>query len=158
MLFEVLTGVGSNGGGTGPRDAAYMQSPSLHSELMEPDYWPELRQAYQEALALPPGPVKTATIEYLRSQAEALEAKYPKYWYDRNTERPKHGQTSSWVGNIDYNPRTKEAHIQMGDKVYTYVNVSPDRMGDLLTSPSIGRMLNQAKVPHEKGQIIYHGF
>ena len=157
MLFEVLRG-GSNGGGSGVRDAAFMQTPTQHSELMEPSAWPELRAQYNEVLALPPGPVKSATLEYLRSQAEALEARYPKYWYDRNTERPRHVQTSSWVGNIDYDPRTREARIQMGDKIYTYVNVSPDRMGDLLTAPSIGRMLNQAKVPHDPGQIVYHGF
>ena len=156
MLFEVLRS-GSNGGGSGPEKAAYMQSPSEHTELMEPSHWPELASEYNAALALPPGPVKSATLEYLRSQAEAMEARYPSYWYDRNTERPKHVQTSSWVGNIQYDPRTREANIQMGDKVYTYVNVSPDRMGQLLTSPSIGRMLNAAKVPHEKGQVIYHG-
>ena len=45
----------------------------------------------------------------------------------------------------------------MGDKIYTYVGVTPERMGELLTSPSIGRMLNEAKVPHKKGEIIYHG-
>lgn len=157
MLFEVLMG-GSNGGGTGPEKAAYMQSPSEHSALMEPESWPELRDEYYKVLAMPPGPVKTSTLEYLRSRAEELESRYPSYWYDGNTNRPRHGQTSSWVGNIDYSPRTREARIQMGDKIYTYVNVSPERMGELLTSPSIGRMLNQAKVNHPKGEIVYHGF
>lgn len=156
MLFEVLRG-GSNGGGTGPEKAAYMQSATEHSQLLEPDAWPELQAEYDAALALPPGPVKNATINYLRGKAEELQAKYPSYWYDGNSERPKHGQTSSWVGNIDYDPRTREARIQMGDKMYTYVNVSPQRMGQLLTAPSIGRMLNEAKVPHDPGQIVYHG-
>ena len=153
MIFEVLRG-GSNGGGSGPEKAAYMQTPREHSEMMEPEYWPELAAEYNAALALPPGPVKNATINYLRSKAEELESRYPSYWYDRNSNRPKHNQSSSWVGDIDYDPRTREAHVTMGDRIYTYVNVSPDQMGQLLTSPSIGRMLNAAKNP-EGG---YHNF
>lgn len=157
MLFEVLTGGGHNNGGTGPRDAAFMQTQYEHDAMMEPVYWPDLLAQYRQALALPPGPVRSATLEYLKSEAESREARAPKYWYTGNTERPKHGQTSSWVGNIDYDPRARTANIQMGDKIYTYVGVSPDRMAELLTSPSIGRMLNEAKVPHKKGEIVYHG-
>lgn len=156
MLFEVLTG-GSNNGGSGPRDAAFMQTQYEHDAMMEPVYWPDLLAQYRQALTLPPGPVRSAALEYLKSEAESREARAPKYWYTGNTERPKHGQTSSWVGNIDYDPRARTANIKMGDKIYTYVGVTPERMGELLTSPSIGRMLNEAKVPHEKGQIIYHG-
>lgn len=158
MLFEVLRG-GSNGGGSGPKEATEMQSSSLHSQLMEPDFWPELQAEYEAALALPPGPVKSATIEYLRSQAEANEAKYPKYWYTGNTERPKHTQTSSWVGNIRYEPKSREAYITMGDKEYTYINVSPDDMARLLTSPSIGSVLAHARPNGPRnGEIVYHGF
>lgn len=156
MLFEVLSG-GHNNGGSGVKDAAYMQSEALHERLLEPEYWPELREQYALAEKLPDGAVKSSTLEYLKSMAEANEARYPKYWYDGNTERPKHGQTSSWVGNIDYDPRSGTANIQMGDKIYTYMGVTPGRMAELLTAPSIGRMLNEAKVPHKKGEIIYHG-
>lgn len=157
MLFEVLR-QGSNNGGSGPKDAAYMQSESLHQRLLEPEYWPDLQPRYEAAKRLPEGALRTSTIEYLKSLAEEHEAKYPKYWKSGNTERPKHGQTSSWVGNINYDPETRTALINIGDKEYTYIGVTPGRMAQLLTSPSIGHMLNEAKVPHEKGEIVYHGF
>jgi hypothetical protein len=119
----------------------------------------QLQAEYEAALAMPPGPVKSATIEYLRSQAEANEAKYPKYWYTGNTERPKHTQTSSWVGNIRYEPKSREAFITMGDKEYTYINVSPSDMARLLTSPSIGSVLAHARPNGPRtGEIVYHGF
>ena len=163
MLFEVLRG-GSNEGGAGPEKAAYMQTPAEHAQMLEPDYWPELKAEYDAAMAMPPGPVKYATLNYLKSKAEALEAKYPSYWYDGNTERPKRTQSSSWVTNIRYEPRSKEMYITLpnkkeGNKTYTYVNVTPDQMGRLLTSQSIGRILNESKSLGTPGNggINYHG-
>lgn len=155
MLFEVLTGNGlsNNANRSGPKDATYMQSPSLHRALLDPSnvkYHPDLAAEYATAMKMPESPIKRSILAYLQSKAEAEEKFYPKYWVDGNEQRPDHTNSSSWVGNVSYEPPrggvgTGTAYITIGGKEYAYPGVSPAGMARFLNADSLGKFLNSVK-------------
>ena len=52
--------------------------------------------------------------------------------------------TSSNVAAIAYSPETRKLHVRFRDqKVYEYVDISPDQHAVLMNAPSIGRHLAQ---------------
>lgn len=153
MLFEVLTGNGlsNNANRSGPKDATYMQSPSLHRTLLDPMHYADLAPEYVAAMKMPESPIKRSILAYLQSKAEAYERVNPKYWVDGNEQRPDHTNSSSWVGNIRYEPPKTgvgfgTAYINIGGREYSYPGVSPQGMVNLLNAPSLGRFLNNAKI------------
>ena len=157
MLFEVLTGNGlsNNANRSGPEKATYMQSPSYHQTLLDPMHYSDLAADYMAAMQMPESPIKRSILAYLQSKAEAYEKVQPEYWVNGNEQRPKHVNSSSWVGNIRYEPPKTgvgagTAYITIGGREYSYPNVTPQGMVNLLNAPSLGRFLNNAKI------IEYH--
>lgn len=138
MLFDIITGngLGSNVLKSGDRQATFRQTPQEHEELLDERTIP----GYQEAMTLQ-GPARLFAIQQLRAQAALREAEYPKYWDDEYPRRPI-DQSSSWVGDINYDPYSNVAQVQLGNKVYSY-SMSPNRIAEILNSPSIGQEFNK---------------
>lgn len=138
MLFDIITGngLGSNILKSGDRQATFRQTPQEHEELLDERTIP----GYQEAMTLQ-GPARLFAIQQLRAQAALREAEYPKYWADEYPRRPI-DQSSSWVGDINYDPYSNVAQVQLGNKVYSY-SMSPNRIAEILNSPSIGQEFNK---------------
>lgn len=137
MLFNILTGTGlsNNVLKSGDRQATFRQTPQEHEDLLDERNLP----GYQEVMLMT-GPAKLAALQQLKAQAQLREAEYPKYWDDDYPRRPIN-QSSSWVSDIDYDPYSQVAQVQLGNKVYAYP-MSPNRVAELLNSPSIGKELN----------------
>lgn len=138
MLFDIITGngLGSNVLKSGDRQATFRQTPQEHEELLDERTIP----GYQEAMTLQ-GPARLFAIQQLRAQAALREAASPKYWSDEYPRRPI-DQSSSWVGDINYDPYSNVAQVQLGNKVYSY-SMSPNRIAEILNSPSIGQEFNK---------------
>ena len=138
MLFDIVTGngLGSNILKSGDRLATFRQTPQEHEELLDERTIP----GYQEAMALQ-GPARLFAIQQLRAQAQLREQEYPKYWDDEYPRRPI-SQSSSWVSDIDYDPYSNVAQVQLGNKVYSY-SMTPNRIAEILNSPSIGQEFNK---------------
>ena len=136
MLFDIITGKGLNNNiRTGDRLAAERQTPLEHEELLDERNLP----GYREAMMLQ-GPARLMAIQQLRAQAALREAEYPKYWDDQYPRR-NIAQSSSWVGDIDYDPYSNVMQVQLGNKVYTY-SKTPDQVAQIVNSPSIGDYFN----------------
>lgn len=133
MLFDIITGKGlsNNVLKSGDRLAAERQTPLEHEELLDERNLP----GYREAMMLQ-GPARLMAIQQLRAQAALREAEYPKYWDDQYPRRDI-AQSSSWVGDIDYDPYSNVMQVQLGNKVYTY-SKTPDQVAQIVNSPSIG--------------------
>lgn len=132
--FDVMTGkgMGHNALMSGDRTAAERQTPLQHEELLDISSLPD----YPAFLAMPPGPQKSLMYNALVAQAELRERENPKYWNDANP-RKNITQSSSFIGNIDYEPNTSMAMVQMGNKVYPYSGIDPVKMAEWLNSPSM---------------------
>lgn len=137
MLFDIITGKGlsNNVLKSGDRLAAERQTPLEHEELLDERNLP----GYREAMMLQ-GPARLMAIQQLRAQAALREAEYPKYWDDQYPRRDI-AQSSSWVGDIDYDPYSNVMQVQLGNKVYTY-SKTPDQVAQIVNSPSIGGYFN----------------
>ena len=137
MLFDIITGKGlsNNVLKSGDRLAAERQTPLEHEELLDERNLP----GYREAMMLQ-GPARLMAIQQLRAQAALREAEYPKYWDDQYPRRDI-SQSSSWVGDIDYDPYSNVMQVQLGNKVYTY-SKSPDQVAQIVNSPSLGGYFN----------------
>jgi hypothetical protein len=137
MLFDIITGKGlsNNVLKSGDRLAAERQTPLEHEELLDERNLP----GYREAMMLE-GPARLMAIQQLRAQAALREAEYPKYWDDEVPRRPI-SQSSSWVGDIDYDPYSNVMQVQLGNKIYTY-SKTPDQVAQIVNSPSIGGIFN----------------
>jgi hypothetical protein len=132
--FDVMTGkgMGHNALMSGDRTAAERQTPLQHEELLDISSLPD----YPAFLAMPPGPQKSLMYNALVAQAELRERENPRYWNDANP-RKNITQSSSFIGNIDYEPDTNMAMVQMGNKVYPYAGIDPVKMAEWLNSPSM---------------------
>lgn len=140
MLFNIISGegMGDNVLKSGDRQAAFRQTPQEHEELLDYTNLP----GYREVMEMPIGYPQLAALGRLKLQAEQREQESPKYWLDDYPRRPI-SQSSSWVSDINYDPETQMAEIQLGNKVYGY-SMSPNRIAQILNAPSIGRELNNA--------------
>lgn len=132
--FDVMTGkgMGHNALMSGDRTAAERQTPLQHEELLDISTLPD----YPAFVAMPPGPQKSLMYNALVAQAELRERENPRYWNDANP-RKNITQSSSFIGNIDYEPETNMAMVQMGNKVYPYAGIDPVKMAEWLNSPSM---------------------
>lgn len=141
-IFNVLTSKGGTGNAlkSGDRLATERQTQSEHDKLLDISSLPE----YQAVMAMPPGPQRDMAIKALNAEAQLMEKEYPKYWNDEYPRRPI-SQSSSWVGNVQYDPSSQVMNIQLGNKTYSYPNVSPEGAARFLNSDSLGRFLNNVK-------------
>lgn len=142
MLFNVLTSQGGTGNAlkSGDRLATERQSQSEHDKLLDISSLPE----YQAVMSMPPGPQRDMAIKALNAEAQLMEKESPKYWNDEYPRRPI-SQSSSWVGNVQYDPSSQVMNIQLGNKTYSYPNVTPEGAAKFLNSDSLGRFLNNVK-------------
>lgn len=137
MLFNIISGkgLGSNVLKSGDRLAVERQTPQEHEELLDERNLP----GYREAMSLP-GPQRLMAIQQLRAEAALREQEYPKYWSDEYPRR-NISQSSSFIGDINYDPFSNSAQIQIGNKVYSYYR-TPDQIAEMINSPSIGGYFN----------------
>lgn len=140
MLFNVLTGQGltHNSMKSGDRKATERQSKVEHDKLLDVRTLP----SYQRILVMPPGPQKSIAIAALNAEAKLREREYAKYWNDKLPRR-NIAQSSSWVGNVNYDPYSYVMTVQLGDKSYAYPNMNPDAVSKFVNSDSLGKYLNK---------------
>lgn len=142
MLFNVLTSQGGTGNAlkSGDRLATERQTQSEHDKLLDISSLPE----YQAVMSMPPGPQRDMAIKALNAEAQLMEKESPKYWNDEYPRRPI-SQSSSWVGNVQYDPSSQVMNIQLGNKTYSYPNVTPEGAAKFFNSDSLGKFLNNVK-------------
>jgi hypothetical protein len=148
MIFQVLTNpaLTANAMKAGNRRAAERQTQLEHDALLDIRSLP----GYNAILRLAPGPQRMLAEAALRAQADARERAEIKYWDD---EHPRGflTQSSSWVGNVDYDPYSQVMNVNLGGKTYTYPNVSPEGVAKFLNSESLGKFLNKLKPYNGQG-------
>lgn len=143
MLFRVLTSKsGSNNAAkSGLPEAREMQSDAEHERLLDITQHPR----YSQIMALPNGPAKMMMYKALEAEVKANEKANPKYWKTESEPRRYLSHSSSWVGNVNYDPYSKIMTVDLGGKQYSYPNVEPDGVARLLNSGSLGKFLNRVK-------------
>lgn len=139
MLFNVLTSKGGTGNAlkSGDRLATQRQTQAEHNKLLDIRTMPE----YQAVMSMPPGPQRAMAIRALNAKAQLMEKEYPKYWNDEYPRRPI-TQSSSWVGDIDYDPYSKVMTVNLGNESRAYPNQSPNDVANFINSNSLGRYYN----------------
>lgn len=139
MLFNVLTSKGGTGNAlkSGDRLATQRQTQAEHNKLLDIRSLPE----YTAVMSMPPGPQRVMAIKALNAKAQLMEKEYPKYW---NDEYPRRAitQSSSWVGNIDYDPYSKVMTVNLGNESHAYPSQSPNDVANFLNSNSLGSYYN----------------
>lgn len=139
MLFNVLTSKGGTGNAlkSGDRLATQRQTQAEHNKLLDIRTMPE----YQAVIAMPPGPQRVMAIKALNAKAQLMEKEYPKYWNDDYPRRPI-TQSSSFIGDINYDPYSQVMNVEVGNRTYSYPSQSPNNVANFLNSNSLGRYYN----------------
>lgn len=106
-------------------DAAYRQSLEEHEEALN-QFKKPCMLPQQELIAIMDG--------------EIAEKELPKYW-DDNVPRLDLGGSSSWIDGIEYMPDLGIAIMNTNGREY-YYPMTPDEVGDWITSPSLGSYYN----------------
>lgn len=106
-------------------EAAYRQDPMEHEAELHKYDSPSL-SPYEQLMAT----VKAADEEKLN----------PKYW-DENEPRLDLGGSSSWIDGIEYMPELGIAIMKTNGREY-YYPMTPDEVGDWVTSDSLGSYYN----------------
>lgn len=142
-IFNILTSRGgtNNSLKSGDRKATERQTKVEHDNLLDVRNFPE----FNAVNAIPPGPQRNIAIAALNAKAALREREYAKYWEDKYPRRPI-TQSSSWVGNADYDPYSQLLNLQLGNRTYSYPNVTPDGVSEFLNSGSLGRYLNNNRL------------
>lgn len=164
MQFLVQHGLNSysnNALKSGDREAVRRQTQLEHDYLTDPKNLPEYHMIRSTLAAkkravdmMPPGPQKVAAesaylAEYnaemakLKAKAELNERESPHYWDDATPRRPV-AQSSSWVGDITYNPNANIVTIALGDKGKSRSKyATPKDAADWVDADSIGKKVNR---------------
>lgn len=139
MLFNVLTSKGGTGNAlkSGDRLATERQSQAEHNKLLDISSLPE----YQVVMAMPPGPQRVMAIKALNAKAQLIEKEFPKYWNDEYPRRPI-TQSSSFIGDVNYDPYSQVMNVEVGNRTYSYPSQSPNDVANFLNSNSLGRYYN----------------
>jgi len=139
MHFSVYNGDTSLAGNAlkaGNREATKRQTQQEHDDLLDITTLPE----YQQFMALPPA-AKAIAMQALQAQAEERERLDPRYWLDANPRRAI-SQSSSWVGDFDYDPTANYLLVKMGNKDYAFAGMQPETVAEWINSPSLGQYFN----------------
>lgn len=139
MLFNVLTSKGGTGNAlkSGDRLATQRQTQAEHNKLLDIRSLPE----YTAVMAMPPGPQRVMAIRALNAKAQLMEKEFPKYWNDEYPRRPI-TQSSSFIGDVNYDPYSQVMNLEVGNRTYSYPSQSPKNVSDFLNSTSLGRYYN----------------
>lgn len=139
MLFNVLTSKGGTGNAlkSGDRLATQRQTQAEHNKLLDIRTMPE----YQVVMSMPPGPQRVMAIRALNAKAQLMEKEYPKYWNDEYPRRPI-TQSSSFIGDVNYDPYSQVMNIEVGNRTYSYPSQSPNDVANFLNSNSLGSYYN----------------
>lgn len=139
MLFNVLTSKGGTGNAlkSGDRLATQRQTQAEHNKLLDIRSLPE----YTAVMSMPPGPQRVMAIKALNAKAQLMEKDYPKYWNDEYPRRPI-TQSSSFIGDVSYDPYSQVMNIEVGNRTYSYPSQSPNDVAHFLNSNSLGRYYN----------------
>lgn len=143
MQFTVLTGekwLAENALKSGDRNATRMQSKEEHARLIDPKLQPEYRLIEKMST----GPQKAAALNALATKCKLREAGEVKYWTDDKRPRRPIAQSSSWVGDIDFDPERNMITIALGDKGASKTIYGNEReAADLVNAESIGKYVNR---------------
>lgn len=143
MQFMVLTGekwLAENALKSGDRNATRMQSKEEHARLIDPKLQPEYRLIEK----MPPGPQKAAALNALDAKCKMREAGEVKYWTNDKRPRRPIAQSSSWVGDINFDPERNMITIALDDKGTSKTIYGNEReAADLVNAESIGRYVNR---------------
>lgn len=138
-LFNVLTSKAGTGNAlkSGDRRAVERQSQTEHDKLLDIRSLPE----YQAVMSMPPGPQRVMALRALNAKAQLMEKEYPKYWNDEYPRRTI-SQSSSWIGDVDYDPYSKVMIVDMGNNSHAYPNESPEDVANFVNANSMGKYFN----------------
>ena len=143
MQFTVMTGekwLAGNALKSGDRNATRMQSKEEHARLIDPKQQPEYRLIEK----MPPGPQKTAALNALEAKCKMREAGEVKYWTNDKRPRRPIAQSSSWVGDINFDPERNMITIALGDKGTSKTIYGNEReAADIVNAEDIGRYVNR---------------
>lgn len=139
MLFNVLTSKGGTGNAlkSGDRLATQRQTQAEHNKLLDIRSLPE----YTAVMSMPPGPQRQMAIRALNAKAQLMEKEYPKYWNDEYPRRPI-TQSSSFIGDVNYDPYSQVMNVEVGNRTYSYPSQSPNNVANFLNSNSLGSYYN----------------
>lgn len=139
MLFNVLTSKGGTGNAlkSGDRLATQRQTQAEHNKLLNISSLPE----YTAVMTMPPGPQRVMAIRALNAKAQLMEKEYPKYWNDEYPRR-QITQSSSFIGDVNYDPYSQVMNIEVGNRTYSYPSQSPNDVANFLNSNSLGSYYN----------------
>ena len=145
MLFRVLTGAGFGGNSAQSGNAKARDMQTLSERRMNYPNIPDNilvgdeDNVYDYIMSMPPGPDREVALLEL-----AQERAKPQYWYGEDQPRdPILRSSSSWVGDIEYDPRT--GTLSTGG--YDVYGVTPDIAAKVLNGQyasgngSVGRSL-----------------
>lgn len=138
-IFNVLTSKGGTGNAlkSGDRLATQRQTQAEHNKLLDISSLPE----YKVVMSMPPGPQRVMAIRALNAKAQLMEKEYPKYWNDEYPRRPI-TQSSSFIGDVNYDPYSQVMNVEVGNRTYSYPSQSTNDVSDFLNSNSLGRYYN----------------
>lgn len=139
MLFNVLTSKGGTGNAlkSGDRLATERQTQAEHNKLLDISSLPE----YKVVMSMPPGPQRVMAIRALNAKAQLMEKEFPKYWNDEYPRRPI-TQSSSFIGDVNYDPYSQVMNVEVGNRTYSYPSQSPKKVANFVNAPSIGKYWN----------------
>lgn len=140
MQFNISKGcgLGSNILKSGEHRARYRQTDEEHRVALDPKNTEEWRMAQ-----LAPNPLVKAQLEAMAvNRAKMREQELPEYW-DDELPRRQVSQSSSWVGDVQYDPYTQNMTVILGKKSKSYPGVTPTRVAEILASSSIGKEIHK---------------
>ena len=138
-IFNVLTSKGGTGNAlkSGDRLATQRQTQAEHNKLLDIRSLPE----YTAVMSMPPGPQRQMAIRALNAKAQLMEKEYPKYWNDEYPRRSI-SQSSSFIGDVNYDPYSQVMNLEVGNRTYSYPSQSPNNVANFLNSNSLGSYYN----------------
>ena len=138
-IFNVLTSKGGTGNAlkSGDRLATQRQTQAEHNKLLDIRSLPE----YTAVMSMPPGPQRQMAIRALNAKAQLMEKEFPKYWNDEYPRRPI-TQSSSFIGDVNYDPYSQVMNLEVGNRTYSYPSQSPNDVANFLNSNSLGSYYN----------------
>lgn len=142
MKFNVTTEkfLAGNALKSGDRNATRMQSKDEHDRLINPERQPE----YLIISKMPAGPAKEAAIAELIAKCRLREAEEAKYWTEDETPRRPIAQSSSWIGDITFDPRSNMITIALGEKGSSKTVYGNEKAAaDIVNSSSIGEHVRE---------------